>query len=310
MRFLWLLLATLPTVIPATAQKKFVFYAIGDMPYNNPRDLVRFQHLIREINTEKPVFTVHVGDIKSGKSECSEDYYQTILGVFNQFDDPLVYTPGDNEWTDCGRPACGSYDPEERLEVLRKIFFARPESLGKKTMALTSERESPGFGKFVENARWRKEGVTFATLHVVGSNNNLKKGDAEANEEFFQREKANIFWLQETFKSAGAYGDAAVVIFMQASMVFQPGDGNGFSHLVETLRQEVPAFGKPVLLVYGDLHRLMISKPLRDASNKLIPNFTALMVFGEEDVDAVKVTVDAKSRAVFSFSEFLINDAD
>lgn len=304
----WFAALTLAAAPPAFAQKEFTFFAIGDMPYNNPRDLQRFEHLIREINAEKPAFTVHVGDIKNGSSDCSDGYYQTILSTFNRFINPLIYTPGDNEWTDCNRPACGGYDPEERLATVRRIFFANAESLGQKPIPLVSERNTAGFEKFVENARWRKQGVTFATLHVVGSNNNLKT--AAPNHEYLERDQANMFWLHETFTNARSNGNAAVVLFMQASMVYEPIDGNGFIQIVDKLREEVVAFGKPVLLVYGDLHRLMISKPLKDARNRVIPNFTALMVFGEQDVDAVKVTVDARSRAVFSFSEFQIDDND
>lgn len=291
---------------PSFAQKKFSFFAIGDMPYNNPRDLERFHHLISEINGQHPSFTVHVGDIKNGKSECSNDYYETIFKTFGEFRDPLIYTPGDNEWTDCGRPACGGYDAGERLNALRTIFFARPETLGQKTFAVTPEAASPGFEKFVENVRWTKEGVTFATLNVVGSNNNLKKAPA-SNDEFYERDKANVFWLHDTFRAAKAHKDAAVVLFMQASMDYKPAETNGFNQVVRTLRDEVVAFGKPVLLVYGDLHHLLISKPLKDSANNLIPNFTALMVFGEMDMNAVKIDVDAKSASVFSFSEFLID---
>ena len=34
---------------------------------------------------------------------------------FDRFEMPLLYTPGDNEWTDCHRPAAGAYNPLERL---------------------------------------------------------------------------------------------------------------------------------------------------------------------------------------------------
>lgn len=39
---------------------------------------------------------------------------------------PLVYTPGDNEWTDCHRVNNGAYDPLDRLAAVRKTFFPRP----------------------------------------------------------------------------------------------------------------------------------------------------------------------------------------
>ena len=46
------------------------------------------------------------------------------------------------------------------------------------------------FAKFVENARWEKSGVVFATLHIVGSNNNLQRDQAlqaESHVDLFAR---------------------------------------------------------------------------------------------------------------------------
>lgn len=289
------------------AQEKFSFFVIGDMPYNNPHDLERFPQVVKAINAEKPTFTVHVGDIKSGQSPCTDEHFEAIKKVFDQFDGPLIYTPGDNEWTDCGRPACGGYDPEERLTKLRALFYPDGKSLGRKPVSLISQRSTPGFEKFVENVRWRKGRVSFTTLHVVGTNNNLKAGE-EDNAEFYEREKANLFWVEETFRLAKAADDCAVVIFLHASMFHvEPSPVNGFESLLNKLKAEVKAFQKPVLLIYGDLHRLLISKPLKDADNKLLPNFTALMVFGAPDMHAVKIDVDTRSKAVFSFTEFIMH---
>ena len=43
----------------------FKFVAIGDMPYNPPKDYVRYERLITEINRLKPSFTLFIGDTKS-----------------------------------------------------------------------------------------------------------------------------------------------------------------------------------------------------------------------------------------------------
>ena len=58
--------------LPALAQSPapFEFVAIGDMPYVLPKDYERFDRVIAAINTAKPAFTIHVGDIKSGSSPC------------------------------------------------------------------------------------------------------------------------------------------------------------------------------------------------------------------------------------------------
>jgi hypothetical protein len=35
----------------------------------------------------------------------------------------VIYTPGDNEWTDTHDERVGSHDPLERLASIRRIFF-------------------------------------------------------------------------------------------------------------------------------------------------------------------------------------------
>ena len=69
------------------------------MPYRLPADYVRFENLIQQVNQEKPAFSVHVGDFKSGSTLCSDEYFNKIHAYFETFSQPLIYTPGDNEWT-------------------------------------------------------------------------------------------------------------------------------------------------------------------------------------------------------------------
>ena len=288
------------------AQKPFDFFALGDMPYHNPEDIGKFKELTDKINAEKPAFTVHVGDIKNGSSPCSDEYFRMMLDMLNRFQAPLVYTPGDNEWTDCGRPAAGGFDAAERLQALRALYFRNGQSLGGKPMKLTSQHEMPEFEEFVENAMWKKESVTFATVHVVGSNNNYKSSGAD-NGEFLKRDSANIRWLGKVFATAQKTNDAAVVIVMHAALNFLSTDKNGFTNILDKLKKEVRTFNKPVLLIYGDHHRFEISKPLMDNEKTLIQNFTALMVFGDTQMNAVKIHVDPRSRQIFSFSEFVMD---
>jgi hypothetical protein len=84
------------------------FVAFGDMPYDWPKDLVRFSDLIDAGSRLAPDFMVHVGDIKGGGAPCTEEAYRTVLDLLQRAEPPLIYTPGDNEWTDCRRPSAGS----------------------------------------------------------------------------------------------------------------------------------------------------------------------------------------------------------
>lgn len=180
----------------------FSFVAIGDAPYQMPEGVTQVERLIARINRQQPAFTIHVGDIKNGHSRCDDAHMELIRKLFATFAQPLVYTPGDNEWTDCHRTDNGGYDPLERLARVREVFYPTPGmSLGRAPMQLDTQSADPKFTKFVENSRWEKSGVQFATLHVIGSNNNLQRNPAAANE-YFERNAANVAWLNATFARA------------------------------------------------------------------------------------------------------------
>ena len=291
----------------ASADKPFTFVALGDMPYGKPAKVYPpFKALIGQINTLKPAFTVHVGDTKSGSTPCSDKMLLDQLDFMNSFDAPLVYTPGDNEWTDCHRKKAGRFDPIERLAFLRKHYFSRgPQSLGKAPMKL--ERQSDlmkEFAGYPENARFVKEGVHFITAHVVGSNNNFEVRDRRAIAEFFARDKANVAWLKAGFDRAIAAKAKALVLAIHADM-FKPGffrakkeafsGASGFKRFGDALIKKAAAFKKPVLLIYGDTHVYDIMRPFR----KKAPNVVALQVFGAKHMHAVRVTVDTNKPAVF-----------
>ena len=44
-------------------------------------------------------------------------YSAAQIAGFPAVADPVVYTPGDNEWTDCHRASAGGYLPTERLAL-------------------------------------------------------------------------------------------------------------------------------------------------------------------------------------------------
>jgi hypothetical protein len=111
------------TVAPGS---NFEFVAMGDMPYTTSevdRDQP-FTRLIAAINAVQPAFSIHVGDIKGGGTRYDDGTFDKIKAYFMTFQQPLVYTPGDNEWTDCHRKSNGPFDPLERLEKIRALFFS------------------------------------------------------------------------------------------------------------------------------------------------------------------------------------------
>lgn len=269
--------------------QSFTFAAIGDVPYGPHEE---FAALIDKINTQSLAFTIHVGDIKSGSTVCSDDTFLSVRRLFDRFNRALVYTPGDNEWTDCHRLNNGRYDPLERLEKIRQLFFASNESLGKQRLSLQTQSSQKSFTSYVENRRWSQGKVRFATLHLVGSNNNLQPG-LPSSSEFAAREHANIAWLRETFAEARANMDVAIVLAMQADTFFgEPRKGSGFVRWNVALAEEVAAWGKPVLLIQGDTHQYLIDNPLKDASGKPLRQLVRVVVPGEREADAVLIDVD------------------
>ena len=290
----------------------FTFIALGDMPYTLPVDYGRFENLIRAVNRARPSFSVHVGDIKSGSTPCSMAIFQKVYDYFQTFEQPLIYTPGDNEWTDCGRPKAGGYDPEERLAVVRKLFFPDHNSFGKIKLPLISQALNPTFSAYVENNRWAQHNLSFATIHLVGSNNNFVPNDAKGeNREFYDRMKANVAWLDEVFAEATVQRRLGVVLFTQADM-FSPAknakDADGFTEILSVLRRHTIAFGRPVLLINGDSHKLLLDKPFANPAFPLrcLQNFTRLQVPGEADVQAVRITITPTDPALFQIQELMV----
>ena len=144
--------------------KRFEIGMIGDFPYA-PGQQVEAQNPLDELNGEKLAFVTHDGDIKSGSTACTDDVYEREYRRFESSENPFVYTPGDNEWTDCHRspnPSPEEADPLNRLALVRQTFFSDGYSLGREEMPL--QRQS---AEYPENARWSYGGATFATLHVV-----------------------------------------------------------------------------------------------------------------------------------------------
>ena len=313
-----LLAATLAT---AGRAEPVTFVAFGDMPYCDDRDpegcraeVARVEALVGEINAVRPAFSVFLGDTKAGGERCTDAVVlDRTAAWFGRVEGPLVYTPGDNEWTDCWQGRAGGFDPLERLARLRERFFAEPRSLGGAPMPLLRQADTGGAEHrlYVENARWGRGGVLFAAVHVPGSDNNRpREGGAlppGAAAEYPARNRANLAWIAETFAQAEREGRGAVVFALQADLYFRDRCGRGAveGHLDtrEALAEGARRYGKPVLLLHGDSHFHLEDRPVPEA-----PNLLRVMVPGARDTRAVRVTVDPAAAEPFRFS--LIGEAD
>jgi hypothetical protein len=286
---------------PATALQPFKFIVVGDTAYNPPADDALYADLIAAINRRRPSFTIHVGDTK-GAGPCDDAFQQRVFATFKQFSGPLIYTPGDNEWTDCHKPVNGSGDPVERLAAVRRIFFKDGFSLGGSPIRLERQSADPRFAAFPENRRWWHGEVLFATVHVVGSQNANADPD-----EFKPRQAADLAWIRSTFALAKMRSAKAVVFAFQADMFARPpAPDDGFADIRTTLRDQGGAAGLPVLLVHGDGHRFIIDRPFYDAaSNGSLyagENTYRLETFGAPELAAVEVTVTPGLPSPFAFA--------
>jgi hypothetical protein len=314
-------------------------YAIGlwgDLPYSDVQALTGVPNLIADMNRQNLKFTVHDGDLKGGNgtvgsvtpTTCVDELYTQALGFFDSLTAPAIFTPGDNDWTDCDRPSNGGFSSLERLDHERLVFFSDSRSRGRHRIHMDAQTAPLCLGETgpvpcVENRRWHARGVTYVTLNIQGSCNNLCDV-APDPDEWAARNAANIAWLQETFLVAKRRGSAAVMIVSQANPGWHPFENDasprdpktlvqldakpdGFREFLLALRAEVIAFARPVVYVHGDTHTFRVDKPLFDEQGRRLENFTRLETFGDNaangnnDVNWVKVLVDARSREVFAF---------
>lgn len=293
----------------AAYAQPFSLAFIGDMPYGL-ESIAPFERVRAEINADKDVqFVMHAGDVKKGSERCDDALIESRFALYQKFRTPFIYTPGDNEWTDCHRETAGKYNPLERLAFVRKLFFPDPDfSTGGRKMRVVSQTHSAGFSEYVENVWFKQRQVLFGTVHVIGSNNNLDpwsgidaedsvaKPRADRLAEFNSRQAAALGWLDEIFKQAADC--RGVFLMMQANPRFDLKAGDperaGFDAFLAKLQALVEASGKTVILAQGDSHVLIIDQPFPTV------RFTRLQTFGEDKVHWVKIRVDPKASNIFT----------
>ena len=309
----------------------FAFGIIGDMPYTNVQQ-AEYTRVIAGLNAADLAFVAHVGDFQFdsrpynrnpslSSMPCVDESYAAIRDSFQTVRHAFVLTPGDNDWTDCWALKARAVDPLELLAKVRSTFYPEGRSLGQRPMAVRNQSADPKFAKFRENLRWSTGGVTFVTLHIVGSNDNFGRTpqmDAEHNE----RKAANLAWMRQAFAEAKAAGSRGLVILTQANPGFEnfwppapktryfipfiarggklPSGSAAFEDYVKALANELETFDKPVAYVHGDTHLFRIDKPLYSGkTSRVFENFTRIETFGWPDSHWVRIEVDPADPQLF-----------
>jgi hypothetical protein len=291
----FLLLAPLLS-FPLNAGDVVRFFAFGDLPYSAAEDEM-LAALLADVSKEGPEFLVHVGDLKSGASPCTERALGRMATLFKEQTVPVVYTPGDNEWTDCHRWKAGGYDPLERLAVLRPLYYGEDDVLRLSELRVSRENAS-----YPENYWFIVDGVFFATVHVVGSHNNLTPGNTAALDEAMTRSRSNRQHLQAAVEAANAVDASAFVLLFHANPGFEmPVPPRGFGRFSEDLAALLRNYSGPVLAIHGDTHTYRYDHPLRDPeTGQAMQRFTRLEVPGSPVVGGVWVSVARGAAEPFS----------
>jgi hypothetical protein len=316
---------------PASREHGSATYTVGlfgDMPYN-ALGRAQYPALLADINASDVAFSVFDGDLKAGgDGACTDSLYTTAIANFNRLKRPLVWLPGDNDWTDCwGRygPGTGGFDPLERLELERQLYASTEQSLGHKTLTLTRESSEGGpYAGYPENVRWRLGPVVYIGLNVQGSNDNYPyagvDGETRSDDEIERqraeevaRKAADIHWLHEGFACARQVRARGVMVIQQADLNFNneqhladTRSWDAFADYADALRDETLGFSGQVALVHGDSHYFKVDKPLNRPNGGVLANFTRVETFGARNTHWVRATIDPSDPNLFSFQPRIV----
>ena len=298
----------------------------GDMPYGEA-GRVEYPRLLADMNRADLAFSVFDGDLKSGaEGPCDDALYTRSKAWFDSLRAPVVVVPGDNDWTDCWGlygPGTGGFDPLERLDHERQVFFSTDQSLGQHTMTLQRESSEPAYAAYRENVRWTRGPVVYVGLNVQGSNDNFPHAGvddetrsaaeiARMAREHAAREQANVHWLHESYAYAKRIGAKGVVVVWQADPNFNgelhldPLQFDGYAEIVPALRNEVIAFPGKSVLVHGDSHYYKVDKPLSYDNGQVVAKFTRVETFGAGNTHWATMTVDPRDPNLFEFSPQIV----
>ncbi len=318
-----------PRAATASGGGLFEFGIVGDIPYTRAQE-AEYARVMADINGRELRFVTHIGDCmfdpvpyerdpSLARMPMTDDNYAYVLGTFQSCRHPLVLTPGDNDWSDAVKFKKVTMSSSERLQKLRATFYPRHGTLGRRSMPVTSQAAGdPAHAAYVENLTWNIEGLRFATLHIVGTDDNAKEDPAEHK----ARQEAAISWMRNAFATAKAEGSPGLVLISHANPDFEnrwtrlyanryvrsvrgaeapkaPPD-SPYDPFLNALIEEMHGFPKPVLYVHGDTHLFRINRPLLNPkTGRFFENFTRLETFGWPDSGWVRVAVNPASAQLF-----------
>jgi hypothetical protein len=269
-------------------------FAVISDALTRPADEAPVRQMLDAIARDRSVgFIVYDGNVKGATEPCRDSIYQSRRDLLDASRTPVVLLLGQHDWADCGLTHGGAYDPVERLDFVRQLFFADASSLGQNPLTLTRESEVARFRPFRENVRWQAEGIAFIGLNAPSPNNHYLTAGGR-NGEFEDRTVATTFWLDHAAESARRAGMRALVIVLQGDPDFaryerrdrfawlrfsranEPRDG--FLELKRSLVKAAETFRGPVIVIHrteaSEPNGFHIDQPLRNDKGLTVTNLT------------------------------------
>jgi len=232
------------------------FIVLGDMPYNVWEDIALtapYGSVAQAIQAIDPPVVVHYGDLKTSGIDCRDSLLTARqVQIAKLHPNRIVFTPGDNDWTDCDRNLLRNrFDEVERLDFLRTLFYAM----------------------------WSINNLMMGTIHLVSTNNGRKEiliGDVEATlDAVDERDALNLAWLTQLFESANETDGLALIFHAD---IYLPGrlspctpynrsDCDGYHQIRDAIETMSLSYGKPVLVIHGDTTAYCFNQPSQEATN-------------------------------------------
>lgn len=250
-------------IAPTTWSQTIVI--VGDMPYSDTeKQMLQGPNgsLYQLINKTQPSAVLHLGDLKSGSTSCTNTLLNEHKALLAQlYPTKIIYTPGDNEWTDCDRKSLTpNFDELERLDYLITLMYQTPPLLESGLANIEAQQHK------IENKLWVNDRLAIATIHLVGTSNgrtaikksNTKQAIAQAN----LRDEMNFSWLKKIEGKAQSF-DALIIAFhadIYNNSQIETGPCNdealtkcdAYPSYRQLFKDLAKRLNKPILITHGD----------------------------------------------------------
>jgi hypothetical protein len=279
---------------PAAAQAPHYGFAVIANVVRSPGDEPAALRLIDAIGRDPQTsLVVYDGNLKGAGETCADALYDQRRAVLATSRPALVFVPGEHDWAGCGANGSGTWDPVERLDLLRQTFFSDPTTLGQNPLPVTRESEVSRFRPYRENMRWQLGDTVFVTLNVPDGNNHYLYAGGR-NGEFEDRVIANGFWLEHAAEFAKRRNARAMIVFIEGDPIpeheerpdrfawlrFGHRSRDGYLEFRHSLMKVAETFRGPVVLIHPThtklAHGFAIDQPLHNEKGVKIANVTRI----------------------------------